>query len=187
MDRPQPVSVAARRLPRDPSALAGRRCDPPVERSRHLQMEERPAFTNPQQEAGIDFRRLGRPHPDLDRKAGCLQPRVPLTLHPWIGIFQRRHDPGDSGRHKCIRTGRRTAMMRAGFQGHIGRRALQRQAGLCCLRDRIGFGVRATTLPRPATGDHVIIPYDHAADRGVGPGPPQRPARQRERRAHHRP
>ena len=47
VDRAQAMSVAARCLAGDPFALAGSRRDAPVERARHLEMEERPAFTNP--------------------------------------------------------------------------------------------------------------------------------------------
>ena len=118
-------------------------------------MEQRAAFPDPQQEAGVDLGRLGGPLSDLDGKAGRRQPCVPLPLHPRIGILERRHDALDARRHQRVHTGRRAAVMRTGFQGDIGRGALQRLTGLRGLGDRIGFGVRAAAVPGAAARQHL--------------------------------
>jgi hypothetical protein len=73
--------------------------------------------------------------------------------------------------------------MRAGFEGDVDRGAARRLAGLV---ERIDLGVRAAAVARAATPDHPAILDDHAAHGRIGPGAPERPARQRERRAHHR-
>ena len=113
----------------------------------------------------------------------ALQPGVALALHPGIGILQRRDDARDAGRHQGIGAGRRAAVMRARLERDIDRGALQGFAGV---RDGVGLGVRPAALLGAAAGDHAAVAHDHAAHGRIGPGAPERPARQRERRAHHR-
>ena len=175
----QVVAVLAGCRPGDPLALASRRGDPAVERACDLQMEKRPAGLHPRQEAGIDLGRLGGPlaHGDLD--ACRPQPFMSPPLHPWIGVLERRDDLGDAGRDQGVGTGRRAAMMRARFERDVGRGALQRDAECSGLRDGIGFGVRPPPcLGTPARNDPAVA-HDDAAHGGIGPGAPERSARQR--------
>jgi len=69
------VGARAGDLAGDPAALPRRRRDPPVERRRELERDERPPDGEAQQEAGIHLPRLVGAEPGLDRDAGGLEPR----------------------------------------------------------------------------------------------------------------
>ena len=178
----QALAVGARCLAGDPLALPRGGGDAPVERAGKLEMKERPPFPHPQQEAGIDLGRLGGAFAHLHGDARGLQPGVALPFHPGIGILQRRDDAGDAGCHQGIGAGRRAPVMRARLERDIDRGALQGFAGV---RNGVGLGVRTATLLGATAGDHATIAHDHAPHGRVGPGAPERSARQRERRAHH--
>ena len=65
--------------------------------------------------SGVVARGLRRAQPDIDRDAGCAQLRMSLATDVRIGVLDRRHHAGKPGCDHGIRTGRRTAEMRAGF------------------------------------------------------------------------
>ena len=176
MDGAQAMAVGARRLAGDPLALARCRGDATVERARELEVKERPAFPDAQEEAGIDLGRRRRTFADLDRDAGRRQTRMPLPLYARIGILEGRDDAADAGLDQGVGTGRRPAVMRARLQRDVDGGAFQ---GLARIGDRLGLGVRPAAVLRAAARDHAAIAHDHAADGRIGPGAPERTARQR--------
>ncbi len=128
-------------------------------------------------------RRGHRTLADIEYDARPLEAGVALSFHPRVGIFQRGHDPCHARPDQGVGAGRRLAEMRARLERDIDRGATRSFARL---GQRIGLGVRPAAVARAAAADDVAVFHDHAADGRVGPGPPERPARQRERRAHHR-
>ena len=88
---------------------------------------------------------------------------VPLPRHFRIGIIHRADDARDARGNDRVRTGRRFAVVRAGFKRHIERRAARR---LACLRQRLGFRMRTAAIVRPgAAEDHAVLDHDGAHGR----------------------
>ena len=115
--------------------------------------------------------RLSGPDADRDGDPRGSQPRVPLPAHQRIGILHRRDDTSDAGRDDCVGAGGRGAEMRAGFEGHIERRAARRLAGLS---DGDALGMRPAALRRrPAPHDRMVFDEDRA-DSGIGSGKAER-------------
>src|SRR5690349_16844229 len=71
--------------------------------------------------------------------------------------------------------------MRARLQGDIERGAARRHAGPA---QRLRLGMRPAADLGPAAADDHAILYDHRADGGVGPGPPQAAPPEIERELH---
>jgi hypothetical protein len=146
-------------------------------------MQERPALADAEKKALVDLGRFGGAVADFDVNARRPQLRMAQTLHPRIGIFDGRHDPGDTGLGQRVGAGRRPALVGAGLERHIDRGT----AGSVPRRsERFGLGMRpAAVLGAAATNDVAVLDDDAPYGR-IGPGAPERSARQRERRAHHR-
>jgi hypothetical protein len=66
------VAIGTCGIARDPFTLARGRRNAAIERAGKLQMEKRPAFPHPQEEAGIDFGGFRSSFADLDGDPGRL-------------------------------------------------------------------------------------------------------------------
>ena len=117
-------------------------------------------------------RRLGR----RTRRAvdsGGAQHREARAGDAAVGVLERADDARNSRRDDRLGAGRRRAVMRAGLQRHIERRAARRLARLV---DGEAFGVRAPARRGDAAPDDDAIAHDQRADRRVGRGEAERRA-----------
>ncbi len=71
--------------------------------------------------------------------------------------------------------------MRAWLERHVERRALGVLAGAL---ERLGLGMRPAAGLRPAAADDDAVLDHHGADRGIGPGPAEPAAAERQRKLH---
>src|SRR6185295_11476428 len=122
-----------------------------------------------EKKALVDLGRFGGAVADFDANARRPQLRMALTLHPRIGIFDGRYDPGDTGLDQRVGTGRRPALVGAGLERHIGRGAA---GGVprCC--ERFGLGMRPAPVLGAAATDDVAVLDDDASYGRIGPGAP---------------
>src|SRR4051812_29689723 len=84
-----------------------------------------------------------------------------------VGVFECRHHTRDTGTDDGVDAWRRLALVRAGFERHIERRALGRLAGAL---QRLGLGMGAAARLRPAAADDDAVLDDDRADGRIGPG-----------------
>src|SRR6266702_8603048 len=102
-----------------------------------------------------------------------------LPRHLRIGILDRRHHARYAGGNHGIRTGRRAAEMRTGFERDIERGAA---GGFAGAPERLPLGVGPAARLGPAAADNdAVLDHDGAHGR-IGPGAalPAPPERQRE-------
>ena len=71
-----------------------------------------------------------------------------------IGVFQRRDDAGDARRDDGVGAGRRLAVMRAGLERHVKRRAARGRAGAA---QRLDLRMRPAAGLRPAAADDDAV------------------------------
>ncbi len=132
-------------------------------------------------EAGLQLARLGLAHALHDLDPGRAQPREPRPVGARVGVAHRHHDPRDPRRDQRVGAGRRRADMRAGLQRDV-RRGPPR--GRARLRERPRLGVRPAAVAGARAAEHGAAALDHAADRRVGPAPPEPARGERERVVH---
>ena len=92
MRRAQQMRALARRRAGDPAAFARSGRDPPVERGRQLQRDERPAGSHALEEPGIDLGRLVGAQPAFDGDPGLAQPRETAAGDPRVRVLDRGDD-----------------------------------------------------------------------------------------------
>ena len=98
-----------------------------------------------------------------------------------IGVFERRHDARNARRNHGVRARRRLAVMRAGFQRDVERRAARRRAGP---PQGLDLGMGPATKLDPAAADNDAVLDDDRADGRVGPGPAQSAPAKGQRQRH---
>ena len=99
-----------------------------------------------------------------------------------VRVLDRRHHAGDAGPHQRLGAGAGLAMMRAGFERHIGGGAARRRRPPWrAPAFRHAACRRVASSRRPATR---LVLDDHAADIGVLGGGAQRPAAEPQRIVH---
>ena len=176
------MGMRARLGPGDPATGAVGERDATVERGRELQRHQRPPESRAGEEARHAPRRLGGPHVLRHRDAGVAQPRHPDAIGARIGVAERHHDPAHARRDQQVGAGRPARrQMRTRLQRRIDGRAAR---GLAGLGERHRLGMRAPAGLGPAAADHPAVADDHAADIGIGGGPPARPFAERDRGTH---
>ena len=188
---PMPVRIASfiarirctRARAASPVIAAGLRPGEPglaVGRHRELERHVRPPVAHAADMPGMGAPRLLGAEPDIDRDALLAQPRMALAGDLRIGILQRRHHARDAGRHDGVDAGRRLAVMRAGLERHVERRAARRLAGA---PQRLDLGMRPPARLGPAAPDHDAVLHHDRADRRIRPriAEPAPAERQRER------
>ncbi len=175
------VHVGARRVPRDPAALAVRERRATVEARGGLEAHPRAAAAHALQEAGVERRRFRVEQPARDRDTGCRKPRGTAPVDARVRIAHRvdharkpRFDQGIGARG-------RAAVVAAGLERDIGRGAHRARAGLAQCAD---FGVRLTSAHMPALAYDGLPARDHAADARIRIRRFKPAFRKRERAAH---
>ena len=98
-----------------------------------------------------------------------------------IGVLERRHDARNTCGDDGVGAGRRLAVMRAGFQRDVERRAARRRAGAPQGLD-LGMGPAAGLGPAAADNDAVLD--DHRAHGRVRPGFAKSAPAKRKRQRH---
>jgi len=171
------MRVRARRFAGDPLAGAVLARDEAIVRQRKLERHQRNSGELARKVAG-EARATGRVigHGHVD--PGGLEPGDPAAARAVIGIADADHrprDPGGDGQVRASRAAR--AVVRAGLQCHIQRRAARRCARLF---EGDGLGMGPPAGLRPAAADHLAMLDEDRADRGIGPA--QRARAQRKRR-----
>ncbi|ENN85865.1 hypothetical protein RHSP_17832 [Rhizobium freirei PRF 81] len=111
----------------------------------------------------------------IDFNAGVAQHIDAAPGNALVGIGDADDDARDAVGDQSLGAGWCLAVMRAGFERYIGRRAPRRFTGF---GKRLRLGMWTTADSRDATAnDHAILD-DQAADRRIGGGQPQMRARQ---------
>src|SRR6185369_7105606 len=102
---------------------------------------------------------------DLDVDPGRPQPLETAPGDPRIGIAVAGHDLGDPRRDHRVSARRRAAVVRAGLQGHIERRAARPLSGVA---ERLDLGMRTADLAMPAAADDLVPLHENGTDHRIG-------------------
>ena len=178
--RAHQVHARARRLAGDRGGLAARQPGLAVGRHRELQGHMRAAVAHAAEMPRMGAARLLGADADIDRDAVLAQPRMALAGDLGVRVFQRRDDARDARRQDGVDAGRGLAVMRAGLERRVKRRAARRLPGAA---QRLDLGMRPPARLGPAAPDHDAVAHHHGADRRVRPriAEPAPPERQRQR------
>ena len=125
--------------------------------------------------------RLLGPDSDIDRNARGAQPRMAFARDFGIGVFERRHDARNTRGDHGIGAGRRLAVVRAGLQRDVQRRAARRLAGT---PQRLDLGMGPAAGLGPAAADNDAVLDDHRAYGRVRPSAAQSAPAERKRQRH---
>lgn len=106
----------------------------------------------------------------INSNARGLERRKTLARNTRIRILHRDNDARNPAFNQCGCTRGRLAVVRARFQGDIGRRAASTRTGL---RQRLGFCVRAATVCRAAPTNNATLVNDDAPNGRIRPNAPQ--------------
>ena len=162
------------------TGLRARRAGFAVGRDRELEHDVGPAVAHAPDVAGMIAPRLLGADADLDRDARRAQPRVARARDFGIGIFERRDDARNAGGDDGVGAGRRLAVMRAGLERDVERRAARRRAGAA---QGFDLGMRPAAGLGPAAADNDAVLDDHRADRRIRPGAAESAPAERQRQA----
>ncbi len=147
----QAQGVLARGLAGDPLRVAAPRRDPPVQRRRPFQVDERTAGANGLEKSLVQRLGFVRERSDQHVHAALFEATNSAARGPRVGILDRADDARDACREQRLRAGSRAAEMRTGLEVDEQRRALRaRSRG----RERDGLGVRAARALVSALPDH---------------------------------
>ena len=161
------VTVAPRRLRRNPLTLSIGQRGAAVQRRRHFQPHPRPAARHARDKADVEFDRLCFQQPGLDGNPRRAQFLKALPRHLGIGIAHGRHHALDARGHHRISAGRRAAVMAARFQRDIQGRA---PGALARRSQRMHFGMRLAGALVETFAHHSAALHHHAADTRIGRG-----------------
>ena len=150
-----------------------------------LEAHRRAPLGDAQDMAEMIARRFRAEHPGRQCEAGGLDQAMAAPGDAGIRIRDRRHDPREPRGDDRVGAGRRAAVMRAGLQGDVERRAARRRAGH---RQGLGLGMRPAARRRRALADDALLPgrprHHDGADGGVRPGAPEIAPPERQGQAH---
>ena len=180
---PQVLHIVACRIGGDPAALAIGQRGAPIQTHRKFDAHERPARAHALDESAVELpRRLGHePAGDIDTRLAQALLAGPADAR--VGVPQRIDHARDTGANQGLGAGRRTAVMTAGLQAHVGGRTPRTRAGR---RQRIGFGMRGSGTFVPALAHDLAAVDQHTADARVGVSRIEAAPRERQRARHHR-
>ena len=119
------------------------------------------------QKAFIDRPRLAFQHTAMGVDAGLGQAMQATAGHFRVGVLHGRDHPCHTGIHQGVGAGRRTPVMAAGFEGHIGGGATGQFTGRA-QGMHLGMGLAGPHVP--ALAHHLAVAHDDAADTRVGMG-----------------
>ena len=117
------LHIGARGLPGDPepATAGGRRA--PIQAHGELQPDPRPAALEAGEKSHVESSCLRGAEPDGHRDARRLETPRTRSADPGIGIDARTDDTRHARGDQCVGARRRTAVMAAGLERHVGRRA----------------------------------------------------------------
>ena len=156
IQREAPVRVAMR-----PSRLAASLSVTSGRRARHQAAESGDQLGAG---VGLDAR--------LDGDAAPAQPRRAAAAHARIGIAHAEDDAAHAGREDGVGARRRAAVVVAGLERDVQRRAAAARAGIT---QRFDLTVRTAGAAMVAASDDPPAGDDHGADRRIGTGAPEAP------------
>ncbi len=163
----QRVHVPPRLLSGDPPACAVGERDAAIQRCRRLDAHPRPSARHAREIPAMGFRRCRREEARFHLHARGAQARVTLPAHERVGILESGDHAAHARGDERVGARRRPAMVAAGFEGHVGRRACR---GFGAGRQRLRLGVRFARTLVPALADDPPGLRDHAAHAGIGRG-----------------
>ena len=105
---------------------------------------------------------------DFHFDAGVLESAKAGAVHLRVGILHGGDYLLDAGGDDRVRARGRAALMRAGFQGQVERRAAGALAGFV---ERDYFGVFYAGPGVETAADDDVIAHDNGADSGIGADP----------------
>ena len=147
-----------------PAGIPVRRGDLAVQRHGDLQGHPGPSFGDVLQEDAVLLADLVRHQADFHLDAVLAENLDALAADERVGIGQAHDDAGDAGFQEGVRAGRLFAVVAAGLQGDIGRRAGRiLRAG----REGLPFGVEVAVLAVPAAADGTTVFDEDASDHRV--------------------
>src|SRR3954451_12490476 len=159
---------------RDPARVAGGRRDTAIQRHRGLVGDERAAGAGPLAEGLVEQAGGGRLG-----AAGELHVNAAVAEHPrsaaggLVGrILRRVDDARDPGLEDRLRAGRLAALVGAGLEGHVDRRAGGVLAVVAGILDSGPLGMESTQLRMEPLSDHLAVAHDHGAYQWVGADAP---------------
>ena len=159
------LHVHARGFRSDPLRFAAGQRRAPVQAHAEFDPQPGPPALDTREETAVELARLGLHQSGFDRDAGLAQFRQSGAVHGVEGIACRRHHPRHAGSDQRIGTRRRTALVRAGFQRHIGGRSPRPLAG--CLQSH-RFGMRFAGAQMESLADHIALRRQNATDHRIG-------------------
>lgn len=165
MAGPQSLHIAARIRGGNPLALTARHGGAAIEAGSQLDGHPREGGTHPLEKARVERFRFARQQAEigLDPRFGEHPQATPT--HLGIGIDHGRHHPGHAGVDQRFGAGRGTAMVGAGFEGHIGGSTTGVVTGGA---QGIDLGMGLARLLMPPFANHHAIFDQHGADAGLG-------------------
>ena len=182
MQRPLHMRIGVGERPRHMQTRVMSRAGGVAVRSpREFDRDHRATLRHPQQMAEVIAPRLALQHLRRHFQPRRAQKRVAAPGDARVGIVHRRHNARDAAGDDGVDAGRRLAVMRAGLERYVNRRAARRVARR---RQRQRFGVRAAACSRKAAPDDDAAPHDERADSGIRRGAAEIAPSQRQRRAH---
>ena len=164
------MNALAHRLPGDGDGLAPGRPGFAVGGDRELEHDLGTALAHAPDMAGMVVPGFLGADADFDRNARSTQPPMAFARNFGIGVFERRHDPRNARGDDGVGAWRRLAVVRAGLQRDVERRAARRRAGA---PQGLDLGMGPATGLGPAAADNGAVLDDDRAHGRVRPGPAQ--------------
>ena len=185
---PPMLAIGPRRIGGNPLAFTVVQRRRTVQRHSRLEPDPRLLAHHAAEKTDIQFSRLraARSRVDFDIDASRAQSRKAIARHARIRIGNSAHHLADASRNQRIAARPRAALVRAGLERDIGRRAAHIRATRRRIAQRHHLGMRAARLLREATAQlaTAVGAHDHAADARVRVRDEQRIACQRKRALH---
>src|SRR5262249_60393560 len=167
-----PGREPGRRRARDPAALATGGRDPPVQRRRELQGDERPAPERPHRVARREQASLPLAGTDDDRDPGAAESGDAPSSDARIRVRHRDDDPPEAEWQEGVDARRRPPEVRARLERHVeGRAARPVSPGA----ERHPPRMRPARAPGAAPADRPPPPPEHRPPRAAWAPPPAPP------------
>jgi len=161
------LHVGTRRFAGDPFRFAIGQRGAPIQAHRQFHTHPWAGTLEAREESAIQFARRVAHQAGFNEDTRFTQTLAPRPGDFRVGVFGREHHARNAGFDQCVRTRRRAAVVRTGFQCHVGARAT------CTFARRAQgehFRVRFACASMPAFADDFIAVRDHAADARIGLG-----------------
>ncbi len=168
------MAVGARRRSGNPLRTTVGTNRTTIDRAGQLGPDPGTATLDPAEETAIQFARRALHQSDRTLDAGGAKPLQPTAIDFRMRVSGGDHYPGNTCLDQRFGAWRRTAVVAAGFECDVGRRAARPRPGL---DQRTNLGMRAASTLVPAAPEHLGSVRDHTAHPRVWRRSPKPPAR----------